>query len=222
MALPTERPSASPSPQRSTPRPARPTPTASPTPTPIAAATPQPPPPTTPRPRPTTRHAGERLLPYYAEIRELFPILPVGVEIMFDEPAGTEGNAFFHGLNAAGEPRFAVREDFVIDRGTAAHEIGHAYQKIIERSRPVHIDVLGPYWEFRGFPGTWQQAMLESQKQTSYSAQWIWSPIESWAEAFRAAVMLETTEKTLDYGKTIDPTAAREFFQALQPVQSGN
>ena len=43
----------------------------------------------------------------------------------------------------------------------------------------------------------------------------MYSPIESWAEAFRAGVTLEVKEKTLDYGKTIDPMAARAFFQSL-------
>jgi hypothetical protein len=197
-------------------------PTAPPTPAPTAppVTAPQPPPEPAPvvRPRPTTRRAGQQMLPYYAEVRQLFPILPVTVEIMFDEPAGTDANAVFHGLNVLGQPRFAVREDFVLDRGTAAHEIGHAYQKILERSRPVHIDVLAPYWAFRGFPGTWQEQLRESEAQGAASAKWIWSPIESWAEAFRAAVTLERKERTLDYGKTIDPAAARVFFQSLMPA----
>ena len=98
-----------------------------------------------------------------------------------------------------------------------AHEIGHAYQVVLERSRPVHIDVLTPYWNFRGFPGTWQMAWASSNSQSGYMAQWITSPIESWGEAFRAAVMLEVKEKSLDYGKTIDPLAARAFFRSLAP-----
>ena len=73
------------------------------------------------------------------------------------------------------------------------------------------------YWTFRGFPGTWQQAQAQSQAQTSFSAQWIWSPVESWGEAFRAGVTLEVKERTLDYGKTIDPVATRKFFQSLMP-----
>ena len=154
---------------------------------------------------------------FYPQVRALFPLLPQGIQIDLDEPADVEGNAFFRGLNARGEPIFAVREDFVLDLGTAAHEIGHAYQKVLERSRPVHIDVMSRYWSFRGFPGTWQEQQIASNNAPSAMAQWITSPIESWGEAFRAAVTLEVKEKTLDYGKTIDPAAARAFFRSLAP-----
>ena len=197
-----------------------PAPTTPPTPAPTVAPTapPQtapPPPPDAPRPRPTTRTAGERMRPFYAEVRALFPILPAGIVIDFDEPSGTDANAVFRGLTPAGEPIFSVREDFVLDRGTAAHEIGHAYQKILEQRRGRPDEVLADYWRFRGFPGTWQDAAAESAKQAHPSASWIWSPVESWGEAFRAAVTLEVKEKTLDYGKTIDPQKARAFFLSL-------
>lgn len=154
---------------------------------------------------------------FYPQVRALFPLLPQGIQIDLDEPADVEGNAFFRGLNTRGEPIFAVREDFVLDLGTAAHEIGHAYQKVLERSRPVNIDVMSRYWSFRGFPGTWQEQQIASDSAPSAMAQWITSPIESWGEAFRAAVTLEVKEKTLDYGKTIDPAAARAFFRSLAP-----
>ena len=158
------------------------------------------------------------MLPFYFEIRQMFPQLPANVDILLDQPAGTEGNAQFQGLNPQGAPRFSVREDFIMDRGTAAHEIGHAYQAVLERATPGR-DVLALYWSFRGFSGTWQQAQAQSAAQTSFSAAWIWSPVESWGEAFRAAVTLEVKEKTLDYGKTIDPMAARKFFQSLAPAR---
>ncbi len=154
---------------------------------------------------------------FYPQARALFPLLPPTIQIDLDEPAGADGNAWFRGLNTTGQPIFAVREDFVLDLGTAAHEIGHAYQKVLERAQPVHVDVLSRYWNSRGFPGTWQQARTMSISQPTYSAQWIWSPIESWAEAFRAAVTLEVKERTLDYGRTIDPAAARVFFRSLAP-----
>lgn len=196
-----------------------PAPTAPPTPAPTVAPTAPPPPPPppadTPRPRPTTRTAGERMRPFYAEIRVLFPALPAGLVIDFDEPSGSDANAVFRGLTTAGLPIFSVREDFVLDRGTAAHEIGHAYQKIVEQTRGRPDEVLTEYWKFRGFSGTWQDAAAESAKQAHPSAAWIWSPIESWGEAFRAAVTLEVKEKTLDYGKTIDPQKARAFFLSL-------
>jgi hypothetical protein len=133
---------------------------------------------------------------------------------MFDTWAGGEENAAFNGLDPQGQPMFSVRHDFVIDKPTAAHEIGHAYQKTLEKRVPGR-DFLAEYWAFRGFPGTWRQALVQSEAQPSFSGKWIYNPYESWAEAFRAAVTLEVKEKTLDYGKTIDPMKTRQFFQSL-------
>ncbi len=212
---PVARPSPTPSPT-ATPTPTL-TQTERPTANPTLPPTPTPPPVGTERPRPTTNTSGLRMHLFYPQVRALFPLLPPTIQIDLDEPAGTDGNAWFRGLNAAGQPIFAVREDFALDLGTAAHEIGHAYQKVLERSQPVHIDVLARYWSFRGFPGTWQQQQAESNAQQSASGKWIWSPIESWAEAFRAAVTLEVKERTLDHGRTIDPTAMRSFFRSLTP-----
>ena len=87
--------------------------------------------------------------------------------------------------------------------------------------KPVDRSVTGlphqpmPEWRFRTFPGTWQQAVVEAQSQAHPSARWIWDPVESWGEAFRAAITLEVKEKTLDYGKTIDPVKTRAFFISL-------
>ena len=144
----------------------------------------------------------------------MFAVLPPTPVIMPDEQGGGVENASFHGLDAQGQPQFAVRHDFVMDKGTAAHEMGHAYQKVVEKQNPTR-DILALYWAFRSFPGTWQQADAQSKSQTSASAAWIFSPQESWAEAFRAGVMLEVKEKTIDYGKTINPLAARQFFLSL-------
>lgn len=154
------------------------------------------------------------MLPFYFEIRPMFPMLAPAPVILPDDEAGADDNAAFKGLNGQGEPQFSVRHDFVIDKGTAAHEMGHAYEATLERKDPTR-DWLGMYWAFRGFPGTWQQAQAQSDAQTSDMGRWVMSPRESWAEAFRAAVTLEVKEKTLDYGKTIDPAAARQFFLSL-------
>jgi hypothetical protein len=190
-----------------------PSPTASPTPSPTLAPTVAPTAPRTPEPTPSTV-AGDRLIPLYFEIRPMFPVLPPAPVILFDSWAGGEENAAFHGLTSQGAPQFSVRHDFVLDKPTAAHEIGHAYQKTLERLDPSR-DYLALYWAFRGFPGTWQQALAQSEAQPTFSGKWIHNPYESWAEAFRAAVTLEVKEKTLDYGKTIDPMATRKFFQSL-------
>jgi hypothetical protein len=202
-----------------TPRPttAPPSPTASPSPspTPTTAPTARP---TTRTPEPTISYvAGSRLIPYYFEIRQLFTALPPAPVIDPDLWEDAPENASFNGLDAQGQPKFAVRHDFVMDKPTAAHEAGHAYQKVMEKLHPGQ-DVMAMYWSFRGFPGTWQQALAASASQPSYSAKWIGNPVESWAEAFRAAVTLEAKERTLDYGKTIDPVAMRAFFRSLAPA----
>lgn len=154
------------------------------------------------------------MLPYYFQIRQLFTSFPPTPKIDPDENSDVPENAVSRGLDPQGQPIFAVRHDFVIDMPTTAHEMGHAYQALMTKKDPTR-DVLAAYWAFRGFPGTWQQADATSRAQTSYSAQWIMSPVESFAEAFRAAVTLEVKERTLDYGKTIDPAAARQFFLSL-------
>jgi hypothetical protein len=189
------------------------TPTVAPTPSATVAPTPAPTVARTPRPLPTTRLAGERLLPYYFAARGMFPILPPTPQIDFDEPADMDGDAWYRGLNAAGQPIFTVREDFVITPRTANHEIGHAYEDLLKRRMPG-FDFRARYWSFRGFPGTWQDAAREAAGRTGMS-QWIVLPGESWAEAFSVAAVGSGREKTLDYGKTIDPVAMRSFFQSL-------
>ncbi|HET8568177.1 MAG TPA: hypothetical protein VFM93_04255 [Candidatus Limnocylindria bacterium] len=210
-ATPTPEPTPRPT-ERPTVAPATVAPTVAPTPTP-PPRTAEPTAPRTPRPRPTTRTAGEQLLPYYFAARQLFPLLPSAPEIDLDEPADAEGDAWYRGLTPFGIPRFAVREDFVMTARTANHEIGHAYEDLLRRRFP-DVDVRARYWAFRGFPGTWQEAARMAASQPG-AAQWIMLPGESWAEAFSIAVVGSGQEKTLDYGRTIDPVATRAFFRAL-------
>jgi hypothetical protein len=158
--------------------------------------------------------AGDRMIPFYFEFRAMFPVMPPAPVIQPDDQGDVVEHASFNGLDAQGQPLFTVRHDFVLDRGTAAHEFGHAYQKVLEKLDP-NRDVLALYWAFRGFPGTWQEADAQSRAQPLFSGRWNTSPRESWAEAFRAAITLEAAEKTLDYGRRIDPPAARQFFLSL-------
>ncbi len=208
---PSPSPTASPEPTASPTLSPSPSPTASPTPSPSPTRSPAT---RTPRPQPTGTTAGDRLVPYYFQISGLFSALPPAPVIKLDSAADTDLNARFIGLDAQGQPMFTVREDFVMDAGTAAHEVGHAYQKVLERAHPG-VDFMAKYWAFRGFPGTWQSAKQRAEEQSSPLATWTMSPVESWAEAFRAAVTLEVKERTLDYGKTIDPPAMRAFFLSL-------
>ena len=213
------RPSPSPEPTIAptlTPTPTAVATSAAPSPSPSFSATPTPTPVRTvrtPEPTPSTV-AGDRLIPFYLEIRPMFSLMPPVPVIENDTFANAEENARFDGLDTRGQPMFSVRHDFVMDKPTAAHEIGHAYQRVLEKAFPTK-DFMAMYWSFRGFPGTWQQALAQSDAQSSFSGKWIMSPIESWAEAFRIGVTLETNERTLDYGKKIDPLATRAFFQSL-------
>ncbi len=164
-------------------------------------------------PQPTTRAAGEKLYPYYFAARLAFPLLPPTPQIDFDFAADEDGNAFFRGLTATGQPIFTVREDFVMTPRTAYHEIGHAYEALLQR-KDASIDWRARYWAFRGFPGTWQQAAAEAATRTGM-AQWIVQPQESWGEAFSIAMVGGGQEKTHDYGRTINPIATKAFFQSL-------
>jgi hypothetical protein len=212
------RPSESPAPTTATPTLTLVPETPSPTPTPTIAPTPEPtppPPPTrTTRPDPTTRAAGEKLYPFYFEARRTFPILPPTPQIDFDFSNDKDGDAFFRGLTPAGQPIFSVREDFVMTPRTAYHEIGHAYEALLQR-KDASIDWRGKYWAFRGFPGTWQQAAAEAATRPPGSSQWIVHPQESWAEAFSVAMVGGGLEKTQNFGRTLNPPAMKTFFVSL-------
>jgi hypothetical protein len=190
------------------------TPTPSPTPTIAPTTAPTAPPATrTPRPQPTTTAAGEKLLPYYFTARLTFPLMYPSPQIAFDFAADVDGDAFFRGLTPVGQPIFTVREDFVMTPRTALHEIGHYYEALLQR-KDASIDWRAKYWAFRGFPGTWQVAAAEAAAMTGM-AQWIHQPQESWAEAFSIAMVGSGQEKTLDYGRTINPVAMKAFFMSL-------
>src|SRR5438270_11151050 len=77
--------------------PETPSPIISSSPEPTVAPTPAP----TPPPRPTTRKAGEQMYTFYFEARRQFPIFPPTPQIDFDEPAGSNGDSWFRGLNAS-------------------------------------------------------------------------------------------------------------------------
>jgi hypothetical protein len=193
--------------------PATPSPTLSPTPSATITATPSPRPTRTDRPDPTNSIAGQQLIPYYFQARQQFPIFPPTPQIDFDLVAGSAGDAVFRGLTPPGQPIFTVREDFVMTPRTAFHEIGHAYEALLQRS-DASVDWRAKYWAFRGFPGTWQQAAADAATKTGL-AQWTVQPQESWGEAFSIAMVGGGSEKTLDYGRTINPTAMKAFFLSL-------
>lgn len=48
-------------------------------------------------------------------------------------------------------------------------------------------------------------------------AQWIRLPGEACAESFSIAMIGGGREKTLDYGRTINPVAMKTFFASLVP-----
>ena len=213
--LPEARPSPSATPvptATATVAPETPSPTPSPTPVATVAQTQAP----TPKPRPTTNVAGMQLMTYYFQTRAAFSIFPPTPQIDFDEPADENGDAWYRGLNAAGQPIFSVREDYVMTPSTAFHEMGHAYQDLAQR-KAGGADVMAKFWTYRGFPTTWQDALREANQQTGM-AQWIKLPGESWAESFSVAMIGGGHEKTLDYGRTINPVGMKTFFVSLMPA----
>ena len=213
---PVARPSPSPTPTATaspTPTVATPSPTPSPSPSPTITATPSPQPTRTDRPDPTTNIAGQQLIPYYFQVRQQFPMFPPTPQLDFDMAADKPGDAVFRGLTNVGQPIFTVREDFVMTPRTAFHEIGHAYEALLQR-KDASVDWRARYWAFRGFPGTWQQAAAEAATKTGM-AQWVIQPQESWGEAFSIAMVGGGSEKTLDYGRTINPSAMKAFFLSL-------
>ncbi len=151
---------------------------------------------------------------YYFQTRALLPIFPPTPQIDFDEPAGEDGDAWYRGVNAAGQPIFAVREDYTMTPSTAFHELGHAYQDLLQR-KFAGTDVMAKYWTYRGFPTTWQDALKDAYAQPPGMGQWIHLPGESWAEAFSVAMVGGGREKTLDFGRTINPPAMKSFFVSL-------
>jgi len=157
-----------------------------------------------------------QLMTYYFMTRAQFSIFPPTPQIDFDEPADENGDAWYRGLNAAGQPIFTVREDYVMTPSTAFHEMGHAYQDLAQR-KAASGDVMTKFWTYRGFPGTWQDALKEANLQTGM-AQWIKLPGEAWAESFSVAMIGGGHEKTLDYGRTINPVGMKAFFMSLMPA----
>jgi hypothetical protein len=165
-------------------------------------------------PDPTTRAAGEKIYPFYFEVRRVFPIFPPTPQIDFDFAADQFGDAVFRGLTPPGQPIFTVRQDYVLTPRTAYHEIGHAYEALLQR-KDASVDWRAKYWAFRGFPGTWQQAAAEAASKPPGMSQWIAHPQESWGEAFSIAMAGGGQEKTMDYGRTINPVATKAFFMSL-------
>jgi hypothetical protein len=164
-------------------------------------------------PDPTTNVSGQQLIPYYFQTRLAFAIFPPTPQIDFDLAADRNSDAVFRGLTPPGQPIFTVREDFVMTQRTAFHEIGHAYEALLQR-KDASIDWRAKYWAFRGFPGTWQQAAAQAGTMTGLG-QWTYQPQESWAEAFSVAMAGGGEERTVDYGKRINPSATKLFFQSL-------
>lgn len=157
----------------------------------------------------------------YDAARALYPLLPQWYELIEDGVTPE-----FRGLNAGGLPVFGVPLHYTLLADEGAHEAGHAYQKLLERDDSTY-DYLTAYWLFRGFTGTWQQALagsraIANRPATSQDEQrrnaneaWLYDPRESWAEAFARSVVTAHAEKTMNFGKDMNPLLLRAFFQSL-------
>lgn len=183
--------------------------------------------------------AGQPILAFYAVAAKVFSILATRTPIILgDTPAGTWGLAWFVGLTqiTSGDPRFQARDDVVVNEKIAYHECTHAWEAILISLLCVKNNwtyaqgedyVRTKYWTWRGFPGTWWDAYLDSLTK-GVSGGWAFLPGESLAEAGSAAISgTVLSEWTMNYGKdlaivggTYSPQAgallARDFFQTLQ------
>src|SRR5688572_11919966 len=108
--------------------------------------------------------AGDPMYGYYPVADNLFPILANEFILLPDTQEGTFGLAWFLGLDPYERPRFAVRDDVILNSKIAYHECGHAFEAtVIERAvkkwgktRAEAEDWFRTrYWLYRGFPGTW-------------------------------------------------------------------
>jgi hypothetical protein len=153
----------------------------------------------------------DQMRPFYDVARALYPLLPQWYEYTTEDANNPE----FRGLNAGGLPIFNVPPGYTLMPDEGAHEAGHAYFALLDAAQ----DHLTMYWKTRGFPGTWQDALIES-KATTGTAAWQLDPRESWAEAFARSVYPTHNEKTMTYGKDMSPLLLRAFFQSLDGTKA--
>lgn len=184
--------------------------------------------------------AGRPMYLFYQDANVVFPLLTDSIDVWEDTPATSWGLAWFYGLDNEDRPRFAVRDDIALNPKIAYHEAGHAFDAIVTKrltaqGKPWDY-VWQRYWQFRGFPGTWQDAQAIAISGSG-GASWAYYPAESLAEAFSAAVSGRVeSEWTIPYGKDLalvnpgtpqqiyDPTRgamrARGFFlELMEEVQ---
>lgn len=163
----------------------------------------------------------DQMRPFYDAARALYPLLPQWYELASDGITPE-----FRALNAGGLPIFEVPQGYTLMADEGAHEAGHAYQKLLERADPTY-DYLTAYWLFRGFAGTWQQALegsraianraaaSQDEQRRNANESWLYDPRESWAEAFARSVVTTHAEKTMNFGKDMNPLLLRAFFTSL-------
>lgn len=184
--------------------------------------------------------AGDPIRAFYADADRLFPILPDQILVEPDTPASSWGLAWYHGLTPDGRPRFAVRDDVIINSKIGYHESGHAFEDVLTRLLAVNLGVSAEemldrfrtrYWTWRGFPGTWQDAVVAANvafQTDGATAGWALLPGESIAEGFSAGVSgIVQSEWTKTYGLDLalapgniyapirGGLAARAFFKSF-------
>jgi len=141
--------------------------------------------------------AGAQMYNFYPTSVRIFPLLYPTPEILPDTQAGTFGLAWYLGRNPLGQPRFAVRDDLVLNSKIAWHEGGHALEEelIVRFMNQYNLtrvqaedQIRTRYWIWRGFHihGTWQE-WLQYAYDHGTSGGWAYLPGESIAESLSAA-----------------------------------
>lgn len=171
--------------------------------------------------------AADQVPTFYFKAKQIIPDLApllVGPNL---PPGSADAEARLEPRTLYGNTFVQVRADFpssfltpaqqaIEIENTVMHEFGHPqdvkYTLLVRDHHRL-------YWNFRGFPGTWEQAQKDADAAAGQSG-WQMQPRESWAECFGAALSGRWTkpEKTMNWGRTVDAMKARAFFQGLAGV----
>lgn len=132
--------------------------------------------------------AGAQMYAFYPTSVRVFPKLNPQIEILPDTQAGTFGLAWYLGRNPLGQPKFAVRDDLVLNSKIAWHEGGHALEEELIARGLTEDYIRTKYWKWRGFDvqGTWQEWYAYAVSKSA-SGGWAYLPGESIAESLSAA-----------------------------------
>jgi len=152
---------------------------------------------------------GDALLDYYVKAKARYPmvfVLPAVADP--DDP-----NLPYHTISRVenGVVHLAVRPGYLVEDRTGFHEMGHVFDFIVSGRDPTFRERYWS-WRFRDWPSAPSSWMVAQHEYDTIYRSWAYLPIESLAEAFSIGFLGWGTDKSMDYGHTLDPAKARAFF----------